>query len=373
MRTMLCLLLLPSLAAAQAKSPKAQADALFREHQIVKLSIEMGNKEADALRREPRKYVSVTLKEGDAVYTEVGMHLKGAAGSFQGLDAKPGITLNMDKYHDGQLFHGLDKFHLANSVQDGSYINELICGEIMMAAGIPASRITHATVSINGRPRGFYYLKEGFDKAFLKQHFKTTNGNFYDGGFLREIDQPLQLLSGAETVKPYVDLKELNAAALEPNDNLRMQKLEKCLDLKRFISYLAVESFTWDWDGYPMNRNNYRIYHDPLRDKLVFLPSGMDQMFGNPGGPLIPGCQGIVARKLLESPEGKKRYLARMEELLENEFLPDTWFARLDELERDLKPFLGNDYAQQTRRLKSLIAERHRSLSEQMRNEKQRK
>ena len=66
-----------------------------------------------------------------------------------------------------------------------------------------------------------------------------------------------------------------------------IEKMEKALELDKFISYLAMEVITWDWDGYPMNRNNYRIYHDPKRDKLVFIPSGMDQMYGNPGGPIM--------------------------------------------------------------------------------------
>jgi spore coat protein H len=26
------------------------------------------------------------------------------------------------------LFHGMDKFHLANSLQDPSYLSELLCG-----------------------------------------------------------------------------------------------------------------------------------------------------------------------------------------------------------------------------------------------------
>src|SRR5206468_1723491 len=80
-------------------------------------------------RREPRKYVKATLKEGDkVVYKDVGVHLKGAAGSFRYIDDKPNVTVNMNKFGGTQLFHGMDKFHLTNSLQDPSYIEELICG-----------------------------------------------------------------------------------------------------------------------------------------------------------------------------------------------------------------------------------------------------
>src|SRR5205807_8898946 len=163
-------------------------------------------------------------------------------------------------------------------------------------------------VTVNGRRRGLYYLKEGYDRFFRKRHFTSADGNLYDGGFLRDLDQPLQLLSGKGDVKNHADLKALVAAAREGNPAKRFQRLEKLLDLDRFLSFLALEVITWDWDGYPLNRNNYRVYHDPRRDKIIFIPSGMDQMFGNPGGPLLPGFQGLIARALMETPEGRRRY-----------------------------------------------------------------
>src|SRR5262249_3977764 len=281
------------------------------------LSLELGPKELDSLRREARRYVKATLKEGDKiVYRNVGVHLKGAAGSFRGIDDKPNVTVNMNKFGIVQRFHGMDKFHLTNSLQDPSYLSELICGELFRAAGVPASRVSHALVSINGKPRGLFYIKEGYDRYFLQRHFGNNHGNFYDGGFLREIDQPLQLIRGKNDVKDRADLKALLAATRERDPKVRFQKLEKLLDMDKFISYLVVEVITWDWDGYPMNWNNYRIYHDPKRDKITFIPSGMDQMFGSTDGPVLPGFRGVVARAVVESPQGRERYLARMAEVM---------------------------------------------------------
>src|SRR5262249_26536901 len=307
------------------------SDALFKSDKVLNLEIELGKKELDALRREPRKYVQATLKDGEQVYDKIGIHVKGAAGSFRGIDDKPGLTLNMNKFKQDKLFYGMDKFHLANSVQDPSYLSELICGELFRAAGVPASRVAHAIVTINGRRRGVYYLKEGYDKYFLKRHFNEHRGNLYDGGFLRDVDQPLQLLSGKDDVKKHADLKALTAAAREANVQQRFQKIEKVLDMDRFITYLVLQTVTWDWDGYGMNRNNYRIYHDTGRDKLVFIPSGMDQMFANPDGPIFPGYQGMLARAVIETPEGKKRYVARLTQIMQTIYKPDELVKRLDE------------------------------------------
>jgi spore coat protein H len=355
------------------KKKKDPSDELFKSDKVLELVIELGPKELDALRREPRKYVKATLKDGDKTYADVGMHLKGAAGSFRGIDDKPNVTINMDKYKDGQLFHGLDKFHLANSLQDPSFLSELVCGEMFRAANIPASRVAHAVVTINGKRRGLFYLKEGYDTIFLKRHFKSSNGNLYDGGFLRDIDQPLHLLSSKGDVKNHEDLKALLAAAREGDAGVRFKKLEKLLDLDRFVNYMVLQVICWDWDGYPMNRNNYRIYHDPDSNKLIFFPSGMDQMFQNPGGPAIPDFQGFVARRLMETPEGRKLYLARMEETMKTTFRPDLLTKRLDELQARLQPVLAKvdagaarDFPNQVNRLKTGIQQRAKSIEEQL-------
>ena len=356
-----------------AQNPDKASAALFKNERVLHIDINLEPKELDALRRKPREYARATLKEGDTVYSDVGIHVKGAAGSFRGIDDRPGLTINMNKFDESKLFHGLDKWHLANSVQDGTYLHELICGELFRAAGVPASRIAFATVTINNRKRGLYYLKEGYDKYFLMRHFKNSDGNLYDGGFLRDIDQPLQLLRTKKDVKDHADLKALTAACREKDLALRFQKLEKLLDLDRFLSYIVLQVVTWDWDGYPMNRNNYRIYHDPVRDKLIFFPSGMDQMWGNPGGPITPGFQGLAARALMETPEGKKRYQERVKEIHAKVFAPHTLMDRIHELQPRIQTALASvdanaarDYPNRVKHLTNLIQERWKHIERQL-------
>jgi spore coat protein H len=354
------------------KSSK-ERDAFFRDGKVLHLSIEIDNPALESLRREPRKYVKAVLKEGDRSFRDVGIHVKGAAGSWQGIDAKPGLTLNMDKFKDDQRFRGMDKFHLANSVQDPSYLSELICGELMRAAGVPASRIGHAVVTINGRPRGLYYVKEGYDAAFLEKHFGSSDGNFYDGGFLRDIDQSLDLIRTKKDVADRADLKALVAAAREPDKTKRFQRLEKLLELDSFISYMVVEAITWDWDGYPFKCNNYRVYHHPVKNKITFIPSGMDQMFADVHGPILPDFGGMVARGLLDTPEGRKRYIARAKEIMAKVYKSNDLIKRLDELEKRVQPELaridpgaGRDYKNQVNRLREAIKQREKVVNEQL-------
>ncbi|MCE9565086.1 MAG: CotH kinase family protein [Planctomycetes bacterium] len=349
---------------APARNLVAETDAFFTDGKIPNLSITVGMKEADSLRREPRKYVKATLKEGDKTYTDIAIHLRGSAGSFRNFDDRPGLTINMDKFTDGLDYRGMDKFHLANSAQDPSYLSELICGEICKAAGVPAARIGHAIVTLNTRKLGMYYFKEGYDKNFLKRNFKSSNGNFYDGGFLRDIDQPLDLISTKDDVPDRKDLKALLEAAREPDKAKRFQRLEKVLDLDEFISLCVVEIIMSDWDGYPMKPNNYRIYHDRERDKMIFIPSGMDQMFGDVNWSILPGFNAIVARALIDTPEGKKRYIARFREIMKTCYKPDDLVKKLDEAEKRVQAALVTVDANQARDLKNHV-ERLRSAIRQ--------
>src|SRR5207245_4926516 len=122
---------------------------------------------------------------------------KGSAGSRRDLNDRPALTLNFDHFQEGQRFHGLDKVHLNNSVQDPSYLTELLCGDLFRAADVPAARTTHARVELNGRDLGLYVLKEGFNKTFLRRYFKNVKGTLFYGGFLSVISETMQIMSGA--------------------------------------------------------------------------------------------------------------------------------------------------------------------------------
>jgi len=216
----------------------------------------------------------------------------------------------------------------------------ILCGELFNAARVPADRGTYARLKINGRDRGLYILNEGFDKKFLKIHFKSLNGNFFDAGVTQEITEPLHKMSWAEADE-YAPLRALVAAARAPNLPDRMKRFEEKLDLDRFISMLAIDTITWNLDGYGMNRNNYRVYHDPHSDKIVFCLHGMDQMFWEPEGPIFPPMKGLVARSLLEIPQARQRYHDCISALLSAVFKADALTNRVEELRQTIRPVLA--------------------------------
>jgi spore coat protein H len=186
----------------------------------------------------------------------------------------------------------------------------------------------------------------------------------YDGGFRTDINRPLERIAG-EGPDDQADRLALLAAAREPDLAGRWVRLQKLLDMDRFISLLAMSTITWNWDGYPMAKNNYRIYHDPLTDKMVFIPHGLDQMFWEAQGSIYPPMRGLVAAAVMATPEGRKLYRERLADLHAKVFRVSVLHQRIDALVTRIRPY-KSDAAQQGARLKAQITARWNSISEQL-------
>ena len=366
----------PDSPLASPQSRAALSEVFFGSGVVPHLFIEVSGTNLVLIRRNERQDVRATVREGDAIYPEVALHVKGAAGSHRLFDDNPALTLNFDKFWEGHHFHGLDKLHLNNSVQDPTYMTEHLCSTLFREAGVPSPRVAHVRLTLNGRHLGLYVLKEGFDKEFLRRWFRSPNGNLYDGGFLRDITEPLERTSGMGR-NTRSDLKALAAAALEPNLDARLAQLERVLDVDRFLSFVALEMMTWHWDGYALKKNNYRVYHDPSTDKMIFLPHGLDQMFWYPNESILPRTErmeGLLARSLLEIPQAKQRYRERVGMLLTNVFKVEALTNRVNELHARLRPVVvasredSRGFDNAVRNLRDKIAQRvshlHRLLGE---------
>ena len=309
----------------------------FSKGTIPDFRIEAGEDALRQLEREPRTFVHVDVMAEEVRYRDVGMHLKGRRGSFRSLESKPGLTLKFNEFNKGQRFHGLEKIHLNNSVQDASFMTEIICSGMFREAGVPAARATNARVTLNGRRLGFYVLVEGITKDFLRLYFEDPRGNLYDFPYTHDITSSAVKESKD---RDHSDLRSLADAANVRDLSKRWQRMGQVLDLDRFISYLAFEVLIWDWDCYAMCRNNYHVYHDPTSDKLIFMPHGMDQIFDNPKGSILPVMKGLVARSLLETPEGRRLYFARMKLLSEKIFTKERMDQQVAELQERIGPVL---------------------------------
>ena len=318
------------------------------------VQIEMSATALDSLRAAPRKYVRAKVTVLGEIFDPVGVHLKGSQGSVRGIDEKPSFTLDFAKYDPVKRFKGLAKIHLNNSVEDATFLNEQIGSALFAAAGVPAPRVAHARVSLNGRALGLYVLKEGFAEEFLARYFARVDGNFYDIEQGHDVDQIMKRSIGQPSEVGQPDLQRLSAVSADPNLERRWRELNQVLDVDKFLAFMALEIMVCHWDGYCLGRNNFRIYHDPVSDRMVFLPAGMDQLFGKADMPWRPAMAGVVAQAILDVPEGEEQYRAKFNELFARLFVSRRITRRVQQLLDDLRPFLSQT---EFRQIKNAAAE----------------
>jgi len=355
-----------------AQTPADPSAAVFKPAgPVPRVRITVDKVGLESLKGDPRKYAMGTVQIDDQTFDNVGIHVKGAVGSSRPWDDKPALTVNFDKFAKGQSWKGLDKIHLNNSVQDGSYLNEIVCSELATAVGLPTARAAHAVVELNGRKVGLYVLKEGYNNAFVRRNFPTQrDGNLYDGGFLTDIDGDLKLDAGTDVKR--ADLKAIVKASQIGDAKKRFEEVAKLVDVDKFYANAALQILGTDWDGFVRNRNNYRVYV-PTGGKAVFIPHGMDQMFQNPGEGLWHGWGSMVSRAILDTPEGKKKTLEALKLMTDQHFTPEKFNPRIDLWVKRAKEGLAtqnkvsaNDFEGESKNLKARLKERYEFVKREL-------
>jgi spore coat protein H len=371
--TLLLPWLLPAaLAAAAPQAPAADRDparAFFQRGEVVRAEIALGAAERERLRTKPREYVAGELRLAGVPFAKVGIKLKGAAGSFREIDDRPGFTVHLGKFGGDARFHGLKRFHLNNGVQDESRLCEWIGHDVFAAAELPAPRVAHAHVWLDGKDLGLYVLRESFDEAFLRRVFGHADGNLYDGGFCQDVDAPLEKDAG-DGGDDHADLLAL-CEGCRGVDPTRDAQLAKLVDVPGFVDFMALESMLNHWDGYTRNMNNYRVWL-PRAGRAVFLPHGMDQLLSDAANPVLDHPPAIVASAVMQQPAFRKRYRERLKALLPL-FAPARLAPRVQAIAARLHAELATTdraaasaHTDAVRDLLARIEARHQSLERQV-------
>lgn len=299
------------VAAATPDPPQDGADSLFTSPRLAVFDVDLSPAARSQLARSPRRYVPGRVAI-DGRSFEVGVRLQGT-GNFEPLSRHPNLAIKFNWMKPGQEFGGVTKLFLKNARQDPTLLCEYAAGAAFADAGLPAPRITHGRVRLDGRDLGLCVVAEAVNKRFLRRHFKDDQGALYEGAF-RDVRSNLDQDNGPPSDGS--DLAELRAAAHLTNRVARLEALSKVLDVEAFLNFLAVEMIVASWDGYAVHQNNYRIYHDPATGRMFLIPHGLDNTFFESGLSLMPPRKSLLAGALLETEEDREAFRARVAHLL---------------------------------------------------------
>ena len=212
---------------------------------------------------------------------KVGLHLKGAWGSWRDVTGKAGFKIKMDAFVKGQTLLGLNVLNLNNMVQDQSYSHEAITYRLFRKLGIPAPRTGYAGVSLNGINYGLHLNVETMNKQLLdrwgitsKHLYKGAVPNFPD--FYPDTEWTFAVESGSQS--DFTDMN--NFMAIQNLDGEQwFSEMSKLTNMKLLTLGWASEIYSSHWDGYAINRNNFFVNFDKS-GKVSLLPWGADQTWG---------------------------------------------------------------------------------------------
>lgn len=260
---------------------------------------------------------STIVYDGEKI-AYVGIRQKG--NKIIPLEEKPSFSIRFDEFDNTADLHGLHKLLLnGTTVQDPTFLHEKLGAEAHARVGLPAARVAHAKLTLNGVDKGIYVVVESIDKDFLQLHFGKDydNGNLYEGPCCGDFatNEPYRLndMTLDDEKKDNRTRDDINALAsviTKTPDAILAAELAKKLDVDQYIKIFALEALIWHWDGYAFGLNNYYLYDHPLDARFVFLPHGMDQILSNMKfDSSIQSIQGRLAGRIRQVPELNARFL----------------------------------------------------------------
>jgi spore coat protein H len=273
--------------------------------------------------------VPATITYDQNTVSNAGIRLKGFIGSVQPVAQKPGFSIKLNEFVQGQKILDVKKFTLDNAVQDPSFMSAHIGYELWRRAGIPAQRTAFARVNLNGEYVGVYVVNESVTSDFLDKNFNDGVGNLYEGILFVDVTDVDEIdLDTNEEINDRSDLIALRDVIQNVPDAEFVQEVSQLVDLDAFLSYWAMELLTYHWDGYAefpspfstqcCSPNNYYVYHEPASNLIYFMPHGIDQLFQdinvnvtNPPAPLAS-----LASRLFTQTEIRQQLADKMRELL---------------------------------------------------------
>lgn len=299
------------------QAPTVEAKEVFDSSVLHHLDITVDAEYLPQLATDLDNRVPSTIVYDGYKVTYVGIRQKGNK-AFP-LEEKPSFSIRFDEFDNTADLHGLHKLLLNSSLQDPTFLREKLGAETHARAGLPAARIAHAKVSLNGVDKGIYVVVEAIDKDFLQLHLGKDydNGNLYEGPCCGDFatNEPYRLNEVTlddekKDNRTRDDINALAAVITTTSDAMLAAELAKKLDVDQYIKIFALEGLLLHRDGYAFGLNNYYLYDHPLDARFVFFPHGMDRILDDLKFDSSPqAIQGRLAGRIRQVSELNARYL----------------------------------------------------------------
>ncbi|HZW39229.1 MAG TPA: CotH kinase family protein [Ignavibacteriaceae bacterium] len=290
--TAFIVLLFAVFIAAQTK-----LDLLYDDLQITKIYITIDPVHLNFILNNPHSdyefpctvnYINRVINE---TIDSVGFRIRGNTSR----DAqKKSFKLDFNKYFPGRTFYSVTEMNLNGEHNDPSIVRSKLGWNFFQKMGMKSSRANHVELYLNNKFYGVYISVEHVDKFFLKNHFVNNDGNLWkclwpaDLVYLGEDPNLYKSTNGGTTYDlitnevpgDYTNFARFVRVVNNTPQTAMLDSLRKLLDLKSFLKYFTTNVLFGAWDDYWFLKNNYYIYHEPVKDKIILIPYDYDNSMG---------------------------------------------------------------------------------------------
>lgn len=322
--------------------PNHAADFLFAGDFIPEFNIVLSNSAVRSLTNDPYTWVQGTIVYDGTEYGPVGVRVKGE-NSYLPITQKASLKIKMNMVDDTLRFYGLKELTFNNMSGDYSMMHERVSYRFFREAGMPASRVNHAHLSLNGEEYGLFSMIETVDDEFLEYRFEQPEGSMWEFHDVDFYDQYIDSFSFEEGVDDRTVLQGL-ADVMELSSEEAVPAADPYLDYDQFLNFWAAQIIIGQFDSYPYGNpgDDCHIYADPARDgRLIFFPHGMDETFYYPDQGVLT-VNGVIARKCLRVDSCQASLIAKiwaMQTAAEQQGL----LAYHDQIQAQIAPYVASD------------------------------
>lgn len=292
-------------------------------------------------------------------FDSVGVKYKGNS-SYNANNAKNPLHIELDYIKGNQSYQGYTDIKLSNGFKDPSFAREPASYEILRNY-MHAPKANYARVKINGTYTGLFMSAEAITKKFVGDHFYSSNGTFFKcnpigGAGPGGGGSPSLIYLGTDSalylnnyeLKSDYGWNDLVSFINELNNN--SGNIINVLDVDRALWMLAFNNVLVNLDSYTGGfSQNYYLYKD-ANQRFNTISWDLNESFGsftNSGtgnltitqeqqmSPLLHETNTAkpLISKLLANPEYKRRYLAHMRTIINEQFANNLYVSRIQAMQ----------------------------------------
>ncbi len=355
---------------AQANFP--EDGPLFRDDMVPRIDIHINPDTLDWLydhvysNTEFRAQFVFSTDDLQDTINEIGFRLRGNTSREA---QKKSFRISFNTYESGREYYGLEKMNLNGEHNDPSIIRSKTAWDLIRKFGIPAPRVNHVQVYINGNYYGLYINVEHIDEEFIDLRFKNKDGNLYKCLWPADLDyrgssgedykhengdRRVYDLKTNKVADNYSDL----ALYIDQLNNLPSEtfqcEIENTFNVYDYLRVIAMDVFIGNWDGPIYNKNNFYLYHNTKTKRMEYIPYDLDNTFGIDWMNIDWGNRNIyhwykqgeprpIYTKMMDNSELRSIYSQYMNELLQDNITGSVLENRILEIKEMIAPYVEND------------------------------